>query len=225
MSSTLDRVKYGAGLASAAAFSFLKINLVGGLSTALAVTSILLTVVGQSFDGGGPGHAGGQAIVAVLFTLRPVAMVLTTIILFTSPFVLFALGNKYILMKLAARIGKDNGETYLYPLLDKALNKVRTEQPELLRKGGDSLKVRLRLIQGIKDRSENKWAKRITLWGLRKADLSNVDLGAEDLSLTQVLRDRIVLALLTITTPSRKFFWIIVGLQWLVVLLTLVKVI
>lgn len=224
MSSTLDRVKYGAGLAASAAFSFLKINLLGGLSTALSVTCILLLVVGQSFEGGGPGHAGAWAVVVALFSVRPVAMVLATLLFFASPFVLFALGNKYILMKLAGRLLNDNGEAYLYPLIDKALSKVRTEQPELMRKGGDSLKARLRLIQSMKDQQENKWTKRITLWGLKKADLSNVDFGAEDLSLTQVIRDRIISALRSSTTPSRKFFGIIVGLQWLVVVLTLVKV-
>ena len=221
--STLDRVKYGASLATSAAFSFLKINLLGGLSTALAVTCILLLVVGQSFEGGGPAHAGGWAVVVALFSVRPGAMLLATIIFFASPFALFFLGNKYILMKLAGRLLNDNGESYLHPLIDKALSKVRTEQPELLRKGGDSLKARLRLIQGIKDQQENQWAKRITLWGLNKADLGNVDFGAEDLSLTQVIRDRIVRSLRSMATPSRKFFWIIAGLQWLVVLLTLVQ--
>lgn len=223
--STLDRVKYGASMAASAAFSFLKVNLLGSLSTALAVTCILLLVVGQSFEGGGPAHAGGWAVVVALFSVRPAAMLLATIIFFASPFALFVLGNKYILMKLAGRLLSDNGETYLYPLIDKALSKVRTEQPELLRKGGDALKTRLQLIQGIKDQQENRWTKRITLWGLKKADLSNVDFGAADLSLTQVIRDRIISALRTITTPSRRFFWIIAGLQWLVVLLTLLKII
>lgn len=225
MSSTIDRVKYGASLAASAAFSFLKINVLGGISNALAVTCILLLVVGQSFEGGGPAHAGGWAVVVALFSVRPAAMLLATIIFFASPFALFVLGNKYILMKLAGRLLNDNGETYLYPLIDKALSKVRTEQPELLRKGGDALKTRLRLIQSIKDQQENKWTKRITLWGLKKADLSTVDFGAADLSLTQVIRDRIINALRSSTTPSRKFFWMIAGFQWLVVLLTLLKII
>jgi hypothetical protein len=138
--------------------------------------------------------------------------------------VLFVLGNKYILMKLAGRVINDTGETFLYPLLDKALSKVRTDQPELLRKGGDSLKARLRLIQGIKDQHENKWAKRITQWGLEKAELNDVDLGAENLSLTQTLRDRIVNALRAATSPSRSFFWITVTIQWLVVVLTFYRV-
>ncbi len=225
MSNVLDRVKYGAGLATRAAFSFLKINLIGGLSTAASVATILYLVVHQSFgDGAGPGHVGGPGVAAVLFAVRPVALTLAAIILFASPIVLFVLGNKYILMKLAGRVINDNGETFLYPLLDKALSKVRTDQPELLRKGGDSLKARLRLIQGIKDQHENKWAKRITQWGLEKAELNDVDLGAENFSLTQTLRDRIVNALRAATTPSRSFFWITVTIQWLVVVLTFYRV-
>jgi hypothetical protein len=226
MSKTFDRIMYGAGLAASAAFSFIKINLLGGLSTGLAVAVMFLLMSFQGFDDGpGPAHASGWAPIVVLFTMRPMAFILAIAILFVSPFALFALGNKYILMKTASRMIKDNGEPLLFPLIDTAVLKIRQGQPELLRKGGDTLKTKLRMIQAVKDSNENRWTKRITIWGLKKADLHEVDFGAEDLSIMQTIRDRVVVALHTFSTPSRKFFWIILAIQWCAVILTLVQLI
>lgn len=222
MNKAFDGIKYGASLAASAAFSFIKINLIGGLSTGLATASMLVILLQQSFgDGPGPVHAGGTAVIVALFSMRPIASILTAAILFVSPFVLFALGNKYILMKLSNRLLQDKGEDLLHPLIDKALARVRKSQPDLLRKGGDALRTKLRIIQEIKDSSESKWTKRITVWGLKKADLDGVDFGAEDLRFTQTIRDRVVNALRTFSSPSRSFFWITLALQWAVVVLAL----
>jgi hypothetical protein len=226
MGTTYDHVKYWTRLTASAAFSFLKINLVGGLSTGLCVTVLIFLIIHQSLgDGPGPGHVGGAGILVVLFSVRPVAFILAAIILFASPFLFFILGNKYIVMRISSKILKEKGEDLLFPLLETVLNKVKGGSPELLHKGSDMLKVKLRLIQEIKDSSHNKWAKRITTWGLERADLGSVDLGAENLSLTQILRDRIVMALRTFATPSRKFFWVILAVQWTAVVLTALKIV
>jgi hypothetical protein len=226
MNKTFDRMKYGAGMAASAAFSFIKINLLGGLSTGLAVVVMFLLMSYQGFgDGPGPAHASGWAAIVVLFTMRPIAFILAVAILFISPFVLFAMGNKYILMKTAGRMIKDKGEPLLYPLIDTAVHRIRQNQPDLLRKGGDTLKTKLRMIQAVKDSNENRWTKRITTWGLKKADLHDVDFGAEDLSIMQTIRDRVVVALYAFSTPSKKFFWIILAVQWCAVVLTLLQLI
>jgi hypothetical protein len=226
MNKTSDRIKYGAGLAASAAFSFIKINLLGGLSTGLATAVMFLIMIAQGFgDGPGPAHVSGWAVIVVLFTMRPIAFILAVVILLVSPVVLFALGNKYILMKTASRMIKDKGEPLLYPLIDTAVHRIRQNQPDLLRKGGDTLKTKLRMIQAVKDSNENRWTKRITMWGLKKADLHDVDFGAEDLSIMQTIRDRVVVALHTFSTPSRKFFWIILTVQWCAVVLTLLQLI
>lgn len=222
MNKSIDRIKYGASLAATAALSFIKINLVGGLSTGLATASMLLIMVQQSLgEGPGPIHAGGNATIVALFSMRPIASILTAAILIVSSFLFFALGNKYILMKLSNRLLHDKGEELLYPLIDKVLARIRKSQPDLLRKGGDALRTKLQIIQEIKDSSESKWTKRITVWGLKRADLDGVDLGAEDVSITKTIRDRVVNALRTVSSPSRSFFWIILAVQWAVVVLVL----
>lgn len=226
MNKNFDRMNYGAGVAASAAFSFIKINLLGALSTGLATAVMFLMMIAQGFgDGPGPAHVSGWAAIVLLFTMRPIAFILAVLILLVSPVVLFAMGNKYILMKTAGRILKEKGEPLLYPLIDTAVHRIRQSQPDVLRKGGDTLKTKLRMIQSVKDSNENRWTKRITTWGLKKADLQDVDFGAKDLSILQTIRDRVVLALHTFSTPSRKFFWIILAVQWCAVVLTLVQLI
>lgn len=225
MNKTMDQLKYWTRLTASAAYTFVKINIVGGLSTGLAVALMIVLIVQQSFGGGpGPGHVGGAGALAMLFALRPGALITAMIILFVSPVFLIVWGYKYVMVLTSGKLIRDKGEDLLYPLIDKALGRLKRSRPQLMIKGGDALKVKLRLIQEIKESSDSKLAKRITIWGLKSADLNDVNLGAEDLSLSEVIRDRLINALHSFSKPSKLLFYIVLALQWTAVLLTLLKV-
>ena len=222
---TPEMMKYGAGLTASAAFSFLKINIIGGLSTALFTIISFIVLTMQCFPhGSSAGHTGSAiGFLIILFTLRPLAFTLSACIIGISPVLLFTLGNKYLLSKIINKIIKDKGESLLNPLIDRVLNSIQQRQPDLLKKGTDLAVLKLRMVQEIKDSKDNKWIRRITLFGLRKIKLDDIDFNDEKLPVPEIIKLRIQNSLQNRPAPGRTFFWVIIGLQWLVLLVTYLR--
>jgi hypothetical protein len=218
-----ENLQYTAKLAGSAALTFLKINVPGQLLVGIFSAAILVTLLFQSVDGGA--HSGAEAGIVLIFVARPFASILALLAFFLSPILLFYLGNKYIITKLINKVISDKGENILFPLLDKVLNKLQEKQPALFAKGSDKALLKLKMVQEIKESTENKWFKRILLFALNKVHLSELDLADENMSFNDVIKKSTLTVLKSITEPSRSFFWIICGAQVLVFLLIILRVI
>lgn len=218
-----DNLKYVTKLFSSATFSFFKINILGQLLIAFVMLLSLIIIIYQS--GSGLGHVNGFAVITVLFTLRPIGFSLTLFSLFVTPFLLFSLGNKYVMSKTIHKLISDKGEVLLFPVLDKVLEKIKTKQPELLKTGADKAMLQLKLTQAFRDSNENKWLKRILIYGLQKISLDEVDFKDENISFSEIIKDKIITALKNVSQPSRNFFWIILGIQLTFLILITIKLI
>jgi hypothetical protein len=218
-----DNLKYTAKLFGSATFSFIKINILGQLLFAIIGIITLCTIVYQS--GHGMGHANGSAIILLLFALRPIGFTLTFLSLLAGPFLLFSLGNKYIISKTIHTLLSDKGEVLLFPIIDKVLNKIKSNQPDLLKQGTDTVKLKLKLIQEIRDSNENKWIKKIIIYGFKKVSLEEVDFKDENVSFTEIIKDKIITGLKNVSEPSRKFFWMILGFEIILFILIFIPVI
>lgn len=212
-----ENLQYTAKLAGSAALSFLKINVPGQLLIGLISSAIFATLLLQSVNGGA--HAGAAAGLLIIFFARPLACILALIFIIGSPILLFVLGNKYIITKLINRLVHDKGENILFPLLDKILNKLQEKQPNLFAKGSDKMLLQFKMVQEIKDSTENRWFKRIVLFALNKVHLSEMDFSDENKSFNAVFKDATLTVLKSITEQSRSFFWIICGAQFFLFLL------
>lgn len=94
------------------------------------------------------------------FANRPIGSILWFLVCVLSPFLFFAIGNKYILNKIANKIVNEKFETLIYPLLDKVLSKSSAlKQNKLVKNSADFSVQKLKLIQNIKNDSENKLLK------------------------------------------------------------------
>lgn len=218
-----DNLKYTAKLLSSATFSFFKINIIGQLLYVILAICTLFAIVYQS--GAGMGHVTGGAAVMLLFAVRPVGFGLTVIAILVIPFLLFSLGNKYIISKTIHKLLSDKGEVLLFPIIDKVINKIKLNQPDLLKQGADKAMLQLKLIQAFKDSDENKWLKKIIIYGLKKVSLNEVDFKDENVSFSDIIKDKIITGLKNISVPSRNFFWISLGFQIVLLILILLKVI
>lgn len=220
-----DNLKYITKLFSSATFSFIKINIIGQILIALLSVLSLSAIIYQSSSGPGLGHVSGGAVVLVLFALRPIGFSLVVIGLFSLPFLLFSLGNKYIISKTINKLIADKGEALLYPIIDKVLSKIKTNQPDLLKKGTDSTKLKLKVLQEIRDSKENKWLKKIIIYGFKKVSLDDVDFSDEKVSFSDIIKEKIITGLKNVSQPSRNFFWIILGIQVTILILIFTQVI
>lgn len=218
-----DNLKYVTKLFSSATFSFFKINILGQILYAIIGVFTLFTIIYQS--GTGLGHVSGSAAIMLLFALRPIGFGLTVISIFAGPFLLFSFGNKYIISKTIHKLLSDKGEALLFPIIDKVLNKVKSNQPDLLRQGADKTKLQLKLIQEIRDSNDNKWLKKIIIYGLKKIKLEEVDFKDENVNFPDIIKGKIITGLKNVSQPSRNFFWIILGIQLTILILILTQVI
>ncbi|RZJ44833.1 MAG: hypothetical protein EOO19_11595 [Chryseobacterium sp.] len=213
--------KYFAKLFGRATLSFLKINLIGQFSIAILCIAALLIIIRQAYpNGGGTTHTSGDATAVVLFAQRPIAFGLTLLSMISSPFLLFSMGNKYVMFKTINRLIADKGEKLLFPIIDKILLKVREYQPELFKQGVDKTKLQLRILQEIRDSKQNKWLKKIITFGFKKVDLNEIDFKDENVSFTEIIKVKIIDQLKSISEPSRLFFWVILGINVLILVLT-----
>jgi hypothetical protein len=123
------------------------------------------------------------------------------------------------------RLIADKGEQLLFPIIDRILNKTKDNQPQLFQKGTDKAKLQLKILQEIRDSKENKWFKKIISYGFKKVELDEIDFKDENVSFTEILKGKIIDKLEDISQPSRLFFYLILGWQALILLLTVFKVI
>lgn len=117
-----EHLKYFAKLSSISIFSFLKINFLGSFTT------IIIAIIGfidltKDINVGSSGHFSAIPFVIMTFANRPIGSILWFLVCVLSPFLFFAIGNKYILNKIANKIVNEKFETLIYPLLDKVLSK------------------------------------------------------------------------------------------------------
>jgi ABC-type multidrug transport system fused ATPase/permease subunit len=209
-----EQLKYFAKLSSIALFSLAKINIMGAVSTILTfiVGFILLSKSVET------GHAGFIAGLGTMFTVKPVGMILLALILL-SPMLYFFLGNKYVTQKIINQLVQDKSENIIDPIIDKILFKFKAKQPETLKKGADYALLKLKLINQIKEESDNTWLKRIILYGMEKVQLSDVDFSDDDVDFSSIIKQKTVVALENITEPSRRNIWILLILQVVFVLI------
>lgn len=221
-----DEFKYVAKLLSRATLSFLKINLIGQVSIAVLCIVTMVVIVSQTFNnGGGPVHTNGEAAIVMLFLARPISFGLTVLSILGAPFLLFTLGNKYVMFRTINRLISDKGEQLLFPIIDRILNKIKANQPQLMQSGVDKTKLQLKVLQEIRDSKENKWFKKIIAYGFKKVELDEIDFKDENVSFTEIVKNKIIDKLKDISEPSRLFFYLILGWQALILFLTVLKVI
>lgn len=218
--------KYFAKLFGRSTLSFLKINLIGQFSIAILCIATIMIIIRQTYsNGSGPVHTNGDAAIVVLFMQRPITFGLTLLSMIGSPFLLFSMGNKYVMFKTINRLIADKGEKLLFPIIDKILLKVKEHQPELFKQGVDKTKLQLRILQEIRDSKQNKWLKKIITFGFKKVDLNEIDFKDENVSFSEIIKVKIIDQLKSISEPSRLFFWLILGINLLILILTGFKVI
>lgn len=225
-----NKYAYIAKLVAKTGFSFLKINILGQLAiNFFAILSVLFIVI-QSGDEsaylGGPIHYGGKMAFIVLFAIRPIGTSIVMLSLFICPYLLSTLGSKYLISKTIHQILNDKGDKIFYPLIEKIIDKIKMQNPDLFSNGEDFVKLKLKMLLELQQSDENKWIKKIVKYGLKKIDLSDVDFNNTDnKSTATILNDKIITKLKATSKPSRSFFWIILSVNFLIFILIVTKAI
>jgi hypothetical protein len=210
-----DNFKYFAKLSATAIASFLKINILGALSTVIVVIIAFFLLTKNTNSG----DASDTPFLISTFSTRPVGSILWCLTCICSPFLFFALGNKYIISKLSHKLITDKSESLINPLLERIFQKIQTKQPEILKNTGDFSLHKLKIIQDIKnDTTENKWVRKIIISGMEKIKLADVDFNKDNQSFSDIIKEKIIQKLKDISEPSRKSILIAIAIQWAILM-------
>ena len=120
---------------------------------------------------------------------------------------------------MAHKLISDKSESLMHPLLEKLVNKSRERQPELLKNTGDFSIKKLRLMQEIKnDESENKWLRKVIVFGMKKINLADVDFNPKNQNFFDLIQAKTLQSLKNISMPSRRLIWITLAIQWAILI-------
>ncbi|WP_136668069.1 hypothetical protein [Flavobacterium sp. H122] len=213
-----ENIKYFSKLSLSGIISFLKINILTTAST-VTIGIIGFIILTKNINAGNSGHVSAIPFLVMTFGARPIGSILWYIVILGSPFLFFALGNKYVLTKLANRIIVDKSDTLLNPVLDKLFNKFKANQSNTIKSAADYSMNKLKLIENIKkDKTENKWLKRIIVFGMKKVKMDDVDFNKEGQNFHDILKLKTIETLKDISEPDKTIIWITLGVQWGVLL-------
>ncbi|MFC6266885.1 hypothetical protein [Frigoriflavimonas asaccharolytica] len=213
-----ENFKYFAKLSGSAFASFVKINILASVSTVL-VFIIEFFLLSKDIDAGSSGHASASPFLVTMFLSRPIGSILWYISAIVSPILFFSLGNKYIISKIANKLITDKSEKLLNPLLDRILAKFQEKQTETVRNSGDFALAQLRIIHGLKNaKNENKWLRRVLVFGLKKIKLDDVDFSDQNQNFAEIIKVKTHLGLQDISAPDRKIILIPIACQWIILL-------
>ncbi len=223
-----ENVKYFGKLSFVIVFTWLKINVLNIFSTLITffiaigflMENIAKITEGTSI-GSGAAHAGGlEAIVGFfhVFSIRPVQSGLILFIVLLS-FVMFIAGGRYIFRKIAGRIVKEKSNDLILPAMDSALAFVKGNIPSKVSSLGEAMRLKLKMIQAVKNQTQNKWVRKALVFGFKKIRLNDIDFQKEDLDIFDEIRTKMVVKMNSIETASKKYIWACVLGQWLSVLI------
>lgn len=213
-----SNVKYLAKLSGIFVVNLIKSHLLGLTSTVL-VLIIGVFVIAAQVDTGSTEHASVISFLVVPAMVKPFTVIPFYIIILVSPFLLFSFAGKYATSKVINKLVKDKSDSFISPMVEKILQGIKERQPDIFRKGVDQGKMKLKIIQEVKNNSDSKIVVKVVNYALNKVNVADVDFGDENMSLVQVIRDKIMEKLHEMSEPSLGFLWIIVGLQWLILAL------
>ncbi|RYD97260.1 MAG: hypothetical protein EOP54_11475 [Sphingobacteriales bacterium] len=218
MAQLKNNLSYFAKLSGVFAGAFIKSSLLGALSTIL-IFIVGLIRLGKEMSAGAAARASEFPFIVAAFIARPVGATLLLLVLVLSPFIIYGLSSRYALAKVAAKLLKDKGFNYLDALLDHLLAQFKNLQPRALETGLNWSVEKLKALDSLKNSSENFVTKKLIGYALGKVSLDEVDLQQESFSLADVVKSKVLNTIEEIATPSLQPLWLLIGVQWLILLL------
>lgn len=212
-----DKIIYFGKLSASAVFSLVKINVLGFISTGLTVGLVFFIMV-YKVNPGQSAHVSALPFLMMAVTGYPLHSLLILFLSFITPYLYVTFSIKYVVTKTAHRLIGDGSEKLIVPLLDRVLAKFGPEGSGLLKKGTDYAKLKLKLIEQVKNDTENKWVRRVIVLGLKQARLDDIEFGNEEQDHQAIIRNKILDAIREVSKPSRKLIWLLLLTQWLIVL-------
>jgi hypothetical protein len=207
-----DSIKTFSGLAGS---MFVRWVMIMALGCFVCFLGILISVFLLS-NNGGAGYTGARSggVVGLVMTFIVLSatefwssFLLVVSLLFTTLY--FAIANKYTLHLSIYKVWQLKGNDFLKQKIEVYANRLSAVSPNWLKEMGSPVKVKLKLMDQIKnDKESNGIQKRILKFGLKVIKLDDVDFSQENIRFSEIIFTKIDQYLSTMSKPSLKWFYI-----------------
>lgn len=217
MNTIRDHFKYFSKLSVVFIFSLFKIYAIGILSTVITF-SLGIYIMAESL-GSSLGHSGALAFLMVTVMAKPLSASLFYLLMIAAPFCIGIFSTKYGMSRIISRLVQDHSKTILVPFIDKIINKIKNNEPVVVRNSTDYALAKVRLVNEFKNSSENKILKRVLGYALNKVKFDELNLADENVDFYGIMKNTLIEKLHELAEPSAMIFYIYIGLQWLSLIL------
>jgi hypothetical protein len=208
-------MKYGINIIKTSIISFLKINVSIFFSTLIFFVFSVNLFVNNFYEL----KINNESIsiwysLFKIITIRPISIIITFVVVILSPILAFKLGNKYIINKISLTILDNSKENFIFPILDKIFYNIQKNNPKLLELGIETIELKSKLIEEIKNSNNNKWMKRLVINEIQKLKLDKIKNNYEEINLKELITNKIFDNLKITPKPSKKFIFFIILAQF-----------
>ena len=219
-------MKYGINIIKTSIISFLKINVSIFFSTLIFFVFSVNLFVNNFYEL----KINNESIsiwysLFKIITIRPISIIITFVVVILSPILAFKLGNKYIINKISLTILDNSKENFIFPILDKIFYNIQKNNPKLLELGIETIELKSKLIEEIKNSNNNKWMKRLVINEIQKLKLDKIKNNYEEINLKKLITNKIFDNLKITPKPSKKFIFFIISAQFFFYILFKMKLI
>ncbi|MCC9042524.1 hypothetical protein LNQ81_07455 [Myroides sp. M-43] len=215
----IDNVKYGLKLSGFGVFNFMKLAFVGiGSAVISLIAGIVLLSKGLLVDKHGNVYKSSFSTFISDYPYQSILLFLTLI----SIFFLFSFSSQYAMRKVASRILDDRAESFLEPIMDKAMDKTMgkindAEKQNMVQRGIDYSVLKLQTINNVKQETSNRWLRYLLVLGFSKLKLEDIPFDDPKFNVRSEIKTRVLDVIKEFAAPSSQFFWTIIVYHWIVI--------
>jgi membrane-bound ClpP family serine protease len=186
-----------------------------GLGCVLCFIGVLISII-LIANNGDSGYAGASSggIISLVTTFLFLfvtefwsAFLLVASLLFTT--IYFSIANKYTLHLTVYKVWQLKGNNFLKEKIEVYGKKLSEASPNWLKEMGSPVKVKLKLMDQIKnDQETNVIQKRILRFGLKMIKLDDVNFSQDNLRFSEIIFTKIDQYISTMSNPTLKGFYV-----------------
>lgn len=212
-----ENIKLYAKISGKAFLKWLFVLLSGSIISAILFLIIFFTNV----SGAGGGHGNAYAFVINL-AVQDLFGFLLFIGMPLFVFLYFAVANKIGIQTIIYEIWTNKAMQFVEPAIKKIADKITSKQ-NWMTSVSDQAMLRAKLLdENRNDKSNSSLNRRVLGYVFKKIKLDDIDFRDENLTLTEVLTLKLKNFISETTKPSFILFWVLVGVQFLLLILSIV---
>lgn len=154
-----------------------------------------------------------------LFTKKAYLSVPFILTIIGSIYIIYTKSVGYAISKTIKKLLKEKSDGIIAPYLDKALDLIGKSSSDFFQSKESFINSKSAITNSIESLNSNRVTKIALKYILQKINLDDVAFSSENTPFKTILQSKIMSKIHELAQPSSRIFWLIIGLQWLFVII------